>query len=530
MAEQQPNRRYEGYSYPTEFQSAPTGGRDGGAGAYFGGDRGSSSSTTQLSGTTGLVRRSVQHTDCAAVATASTSANATGYQVSYGYFHGQGNSIDVTSGYNSDGGSSTSNPLCGGGRSGYMVPNISSQHHEVVVGTDRSPAGASGANSVEQPPGVWASEPGVNRLSATGRPPSQFSSRLHEPAIFQPSSNGSAVSITNSAIGSSSARPTVQQAFLPSEPFVQSSPLVGSQQCRYHYQQQPYAVPMPLSAEGNLQRGTADGVAPPPAAAFVQRSGSCTATPIKSDLRMPAAYDALPSPTTAGGAVFGRNRTNGLLARLIAHALPVLDESAGDPGNGLGVGSAASVSERPLHQLRFGNPADDLPLLEELHIFPRHILEKACAVLNPFKSISVDAAKDTDLAGPIVFALSLAVLLSLRGKIQFSAIYGLFVLGVGFFKMLLSLMQPRGGVPVQFVASTIGYGLLPTVLLAVVRTVGSWMMGLRGVLPLTLLMVAWSAWCGATLVAKGLGMEAQRYLVLYPMLLFYSTFNVMTVY
>ncbi|KAG5502272.1 hypothetical protein GH5_05245 [Leishmania sp. Ghana 2012 LV757] len=91
-------------------------------------------------------------------------------------------------------------------------------------------------------------------------------------------------------------------------------------------------------------------------------------------------------------------------------------------------------------------------------------------------------------------------------------------------------MRPRGGVPLQFVASTIGYGLLPTVLLAVVRIVGLWLIGHRGVLPLTLLMVVWSAWCGTTLVVKGLGMEEQRYLVLYPMLLFYSTFNVVAVY
>ncbi|TPP52090.1 putative integral membrane protein [Leishmania donovani] len=499
MAQQHPHRRYEGYAYPTEFQSAPTGSRDSGGGAYFGRERIPSPSATSLSGATGLVRRSVQHTGAAAVATASTGANAASYQGSYGYFHGQGNSIDITSGYNSDAGSSTSNPLYGGGgRSGYIVPNTSSQHQEVVVGTSRSSAGASGANSTEPSPGVWAAEPGVNGLTASGRRLSKLPPRLHEPGIFQPSSDGSAGSITNSTIGSNSARPPTQQTFLPSEP--------------------------------NLQRGTASGAAPPEAA-FVQHSSSCAASPINmSGPRMPAAYDASASPNIAGGAVFGSGRTSGFLGRLIAQVLPVVDDSAGDPGSGIGAGSAAPIGERPLHQLRFGNPADDLPLLEELGIFPRHILGKARAVLNPFKSISVDAAKDTDLAGPVLFALSLAVLLSLRGKIQFSAIYGLFMLGVGFFKMLLSLMQPRGGVPLQFVASTIGYGLLPTVLLAAVRTVGSWIMGLRGVLPLTLLMVAWSSWCGTTLVAKGLGMEEQRYLVLYPMLLFYSTFNVVAVY
>nr|CAJ2475395.1 unnamed protein product [Leishmania braziliensis] len=454
MAQQQSNRRYEGYGHPTEFPSAPTGGRDNGAGAYFGGPRPPSSSTTSLSSATGLVRRSAQHTG------ATATANATGYQSSYGYFHGQGNSIDVNSDYNSDAGSSTSNPLYGGG--------------------------------------------------------------------------GSGGSITNSTAGRGSPRPLAQQTFLPSEALVQSLPPSSWPQRRHTYQQpQPYAVPVPCSTASNLQQGTASG-AVLPEAAFVQRSGPYMASPVNmSGPRMPVAYDASGSPSITGAGmsgVSGARGASGFLGRLMAQVLPVLDDSAGGPGTRIGAGSAASIVERPPYQVRFGNPDDDLPLLEELGIFPRRILDKARAVLNPFKPIGVDVAKDTDLAGPIFFAFSLAVLLSLRGKIQFSAIYGLFVLGVGFFKMLLSLMQPRGDVPLQFVASMIGYGLLPTVLLAGVCTVGSWLMGLRGVLPLTLLMVTWSAWCGTTLVVKGLGMEEQRYLVLYPMLLFYSAFNVVAVY
>ncbi|KAG5476247.1 hypothetical protein LSCM4_05227 [Leishmania orientalis] len=534
MAQQQPHQRYEGYTDPFDMQSTPAGSRDSGAGAYFAGTRPPPTFTTSLSGTTGLVRRSPQHTG--AVASASVGATATGYQGSYGYFHAQGNSIDVNSGYNSDAGSSVSNVLYGGGsRGGFQSLSPSSQHPEVVVGGGQSAAGASGVNSLELSPGVWAAGPGVNGPTASDGRPSQLSPRMRGPPIIQSLSDGSRGSVMSSAIGGVSARPPAPQAFLPSEPMQQSSPLSLSQQQRQHHyqQQQTYGVSMPSSTGKSPQRGTAGG-AMPSEAAFVQRSLPYTASPVNvGDPRMAAPFGVSASPNTTGGAVSGsggRRSPSSFLGRLMAQVLPVLDDNAGDPDSGIGAGTASPIGERPPHQLRFGNPADDLPLLEELGIFPLHILDKACAVLNPFKSIGVDAAKDTDLAGPVFFALSLAVLLSLRGKIQFSAIYGLFVLGVGFFKILLSLMRPRGGVPLQFVASTIGYGLLPTVLLAVVRIVGLWLIGHRGVLPLTLLMVVWSAWCGTTLVVKGLGMEEQRYLVLYPMLLFYSTFNVVAVY
>lgn len=207
----------------------------------------------------------------------------------------------------------------------------------------------------------------------------------------------------------------------------------------------------------------------------------------------------------------------------MAQILPVLDDGV-DSVNTDGV-----AQKRPLHQQRFGHSDDDLPLLEELGIFPGHIWAKARAVLNPFKSMPIEAAEDTDLGGPILFAFSLAVLLILCGKIQFSAIYGLFMIGVIFFKMLLSLMQEKGA-PLQFVMSSVGYGLLPTVLLALLRTFSTLMLTRNHLIPITLVMMLWSAWCGTTLVVKGLGMEEQRFLILYPMLLFYSAFDVLTIF
>lgn len=64
---------------------------------------------------------------------------------------------------------------------------------------------------------------------------------------------------------------------------------------------------------------------------------------------------------------------------------------------------------------------EEPPLLEELEIYPDRILEKVLAVLNPFRahSLADDAeylTKESDLAGPVLFCLTLAVSLFLAGK------------------------------------------------------------------------------------------------------------------
>ncbi|KAG8342828.1 hypothetical protein TRVL_06346 [Trypanosoma vivax] len=185
----------------------------------------------------------------------------------------------------------------------------------------------------------------------------------------------------------------------------------------------------------------------------------------------------------------------------------------------------------PLHQVRFGYPEDDLPLLEELGISPHKIRVQAMIVLNPLRAMAHEVIDGMDLAGPIVFAVLLAIFLSLRGNIQFNTIYGHFVLGIIFTKVLLSLMTDNG-VPLQFVISALGYCLIPNVLLAAFQSLVYWLLGYVGknmLLP-ALLCVLWSAWCATAMFVGGLGMEKQRYLILYPMFLFYAVFATLTIF
>jgi hypothetical protein len=179
---------------------------------------------------------------------------------------------------------------------------------------------------------------------------------------------------------------------------------------------------------------------------------------------------------------------------------------------------------------RFGDPADDRPLLEELGIFPSHIRAKAAAVLHPMRKMNAEVVEDTDLAGPLIFALVLGFMLSLQGKIQFGAIYTVSLMGILVAKALLTLMSDQP-VRVQFVISTLGYCLLPNILLALAQTFKYWVWGTGGVMvPVALVVIAWSGWCAAQMFVEALAMQEQRYLLLYPCLLFYAAFAALTIF
>lgn len=194
-------------------------------------------------------------------------------------------------------------------------------------------------------------------------------------------------------------------------------------------------------------------------------------------------------------------------------------------------GVDTSQGQVPLHQQRFGYPEDDLPLLDELGIFPHEIRANALAVLNPFREMGENVSDSMDLAGPIVFAVLLAILLSLRGSMRFGTIYGQFVIGVIFMRVLLSLMT-ENAVSLQFVISALGYGLIPNVFLAASQSLMYWLFGYVGktMLVPALLAVLWSAWCATSMLVRGFHMEKQRYLIMYPLSLFYAVFATLTIF
>jgi len=185
--------------------------------------------------------------------------------------------------------------------------------------------------------------------------------------------------------------------------------------------------------------------------------------------------------------------------------------------------------------------SDEPPLLEELDINFEHILGKTKAVLHPFKlkrgsDPTTDEADqdalmlDSDLTGPIFFLICLGCSLLLQGKVSFGHIYGFAVFGVVSLYALLNLLQPPSTHDVNFwlVASTLGYCLLPVVLVAVVGIVVS----LKGSVGngLAALAIAWCTYTATRIFERSCGMTKQRFLIAYPIGLLYAAFVLITIF
>eukprot|EP00796_Vickermania_ingenoplastis_P003967 gene3967-2830_t len=184
----------------------------------------------------------------------------------------------------------------------------------------------------------------------------------------------------------------------------------------------------------------------------------------------------------------------------------------------------------PLHQIRFGCPEDDLPLYEELGIDISRIVPKAKAVMNPFREPSSEVTDNNDLAGPIVFAIAIATLLLVQGKVEFSAVYAQIIIGAIGFRVMLSLLSGAAA-SLVFVVSSLGYALLPSLILAVLRAGQFWLLGStakRALVPVAVAMIMWSAWSASSFMSVGLHLRHQRFLIFYPAVLFYAVFAALT--
>jgi len=170
---------------------------------------------------------------------------------------------------------------------------------------------------------------------------------------------------------------------------------------------------------------------------------------------------------------------------------------------------------------------DEPPLLEELGINPDHILQKTLTVLNPMRSTDASIAGDSDLAGPIVFAMAFGSFIMFSGKLYFNYIYGIGLMGCLAMYCLLNLMS-LSGVSIGCVVSVLGYCLLPIVGLAGLSVLFS----LSGVLGniLTGAAVAWCTLSSSKLFTTALEMKQQQLLVAYPCALLYGVFALITMF
>lgn len=167
------------------------------------------------------------------------------------------------------------------------------------------------------------------------------------------------------------------------------------------------------------------------------------------------------------------------------------------------------------------------PLLEELGINVDHIVMRMKGVAF-FKHIEEDVLDDLDLSGPIAILVALATCLLFAGKISFSSVYGFGLSGCIGIWMLINVMSQKGGIDLYRTMSILGYGLIPTVILAALGVFVSLKSTFGTVI--SAVCIFWSTATTSRFFATAIAMHQQRWLVAYPVGLFYTCFTLLTVF
>ncbi|XP_021118069.1 protein YIPF7 isoform X2 [Heterocephalus glaber] len=170
---------------------------------------------------------------------------------------------------------------------------------------------------------------------------------------------------------------------------------------------------------------------------------------------------------------------------------------------------------------------EEPPLLEELGINFDHIWQKTLTVLNPMKPADGSIMNEMDLAGPVLFCVTLGATLLLAGKVQFGYVYGMSAIGCLGIHALLNLMS-AAGVSYGCVASVLGYCLLPMVILSSCAIFCS-LQGITGTLT-ALVFIGWCSLSASKIFISALDMKGQQLLIAYPCALLYGLFALLTVF
>jgi len=167
------------------------------------------------------------------------------------------------------------------------------------------------------------------------------------------------------------------------------------------------------------------------------------------------------------------------------------------------------------------------PILEELGINVEHILLRMKGVAF-FKQVEQEVLEDLDLSGPLAIIMALSTCLLCAGKITFSYVYGFGVSGCVLIWMLINLMSQKGGIDMYRTASVLGYGLIPVVIMAFLGVFVSLNSSFGSIV--AGLCIMWATATASRFFATAIAMNQQRWLVAYPVGLFYVCFSLLTVF
>lgn len=136
--------------------------------------------------------------------------------------------------------------------------------------------------------------------------------------------------------------------------------------------------------------------------------------------------------------------------------------------------------------------------------------------------------KNNDKDGSLLIIVLFAFSLLLQYKINFGYIYGISLFGSILLFLLLNLMSKNNGIILYNTISVLGYCLIPIVLLSFIAVFLDMKNVLGGILCVVAIVL--SSLNASRFFEIGLEMYSQRWLIFYPVALFYTCFVLVTIY
>ena len=175
------------------------------------------------------------------------------------------------------------------------------------------------------------------------------------------------------------------------------------------------------------------------------------------------------------------------------------------------------------------NEEEEIPLLEELGINPQNIKNKIISIIT-LKRIDKKFLEESDMGGPFLIILIFAFSLVLQYKTCFGYLYGISVFGSVALFLLLNLMSKNKSILLYNTISVLGYCLIPVVFLSFCSVFLT--MKMKGFLGIILAFgsIISSSISATRFFEIALDMSQQKWLIFYPICLFYTCFVLVIIF
>lgn len=184
-----------------------------------------------------------------------------------------------------------------------------------------------------------------------------------------------------------------------------------------------------------------------------------------------------------------------------------------------------SSNDKPLNA--DNDDDEDIPLLEDLGINLQNIKKKIISILTIHR-IDKKFLQDSDLAGPFFIFVIFAFSLILQKKTCFGSLYGISVFGSVLLFLLMNLMSKRSSILLYDTISVLGYCLIPVAILSFIA-VFIVMKGLIGGI-LCFFVIIIASISATRFFEIALDMSEQKWLIFYPVSLFYTCFVLVSIF